>query len=186
MNLAGRSGYGGNTGGAFAINATDGQITVANKAALDYETTPSFALTVEVEDSYGETDDAVVTIDLHDLEATLSIDDVSVIEGNSDTTALGFTISVAGDAVNDDLALLMQAPPRPHQVPDALEAAERRLYGPLPGNVGAKPQRRQQLHAMHEFPRPVEVAAVGPRGLLGGGFVPPRVGRPATGHRAPS
>ena len=31
---------GGNTGGAFAINATTGQITVNNSAALDFETQP--------------------------------------------------------------------------------------------------------------------------------------------------
>ena len=31
----------GNTGGAFAINAATGAITVANSGALDFETTPS-------------------------------------------------------------------------------------------------------------------------------------------------
>jgi len=31
----------GNTGGAFAINASTGALTVASSAALDYETTPS-------------------------------------------------------------------------------------------------------------------------------------------------
>ncbi len=40
----------GNTGGAFAINSTTGEITVANSAALDFETTPSFSLTVQVTD----------------------------------------------------------------------------------------------------------------------------------------
>ena len=35
---------GGNTGGAFAINATTGQITVANSTALDREATPRFTL----------------------------------------------------------------------------------------------------------------------------------------------
>ncbi len=36
----------GNTGGAFAIDGSSGQITVANSAPLDFETTPSFDLTV--------------------------------------------------------------------------------------------------------------------------------------------
>ena len=40
----------GNTGGAFAINS-GGQITVANSAALDFETRPSFTLTVQVTDN---------------------------------------------------------------------------------------------------------------------------------------
>jgi VCBS repeat-containing protein len=41
----------GNTGGAFAINASTGQITVANSEALNFETTPSFSLTVRVTDN---------------------------------------------------------------------------------------------------------------------------------------
>jgi large repetitive protein len=41
----------GNTGGAFAINASTGQLTVANSAALDFETTPTFGLTVQVTDN---------------------------------------------------------------------------------------------------------------------------------------
>ena len=41
---------GGNTGGAFTING-GGQITVANTAALNFETTPSFSLTVQVTDN---------------------------------------------------------------------------------------------------------------------------------------
>jgi VCBS repeat-containing protein len=42
---------GGNTSGAFALNATTGQLTVATSAALDFETTPSFSLTVQVTDN---------------------------------------------------------------------------------------------------------------------------------------
>ena len=42
---------GGNTGGAWAINPVTGQITVANSAALDFETTPVFHLTVQVTDN---------------------------------------------------------------------------------------------------------------------------------------
>ena len=42
---------GGNTGGAFTINSHTGQITVANAAAVDYETNPSFSLTVRVSDN---------------------------------------------------------------------------------------------------------------------------------------
>ncbi len=40
----------GNVGGAFAISGTGGAITVANSAALDFETTPVFTLTVTVSD----------------------------------------------------------------------------------------------------------------------------------------
>ena len=44
---------GGNTNGAFAIDPSTGVISVANPAAVDYETTPSFALTVTVTDNGG-------------------------------------------------------------------------------------------------------------------------------------
>ena len=57
---------GGDTGGAFAIDET-GIISVADYTLLDYETTPSFSLTVEVTDSGLLTDTATVTIDLLDI-----------------------------------------------------------------------------------------------------------------------
>src|SRR5438105_7677147 len=42
---------GGTGQAAFAVNATTGQITVANSAALNFETTPSFTLNVTVTDN---------------------------------------------------------------------------------------------------------------------------------------
>lgn len=59
----------GNTAGAFAINATTGQITVANSAALDFKTNPSFALTVTVSDGGAGllSDTAAITINLGNL-----------------------------------------------------------------------------------------------------------------------
>jgi hypothetical protein len=58
---------GGNTGGAFAINNSTGEITVANSAALDFETNPSFNLTIQVEDTGSLSDTATVTINLKDV-----------------------------------------------------------------------------------------------------------------------
>lgn len=49
----------GNTGDGFAINAQTGELTVNSSAALDFETTPVFALTVSVSDGQ------------HEAEATL-------------------------------------------------------------------------------------------------------------------
>ena len=59
----------GNTGSAFAIDASTGQITVNNSSALDYETIPSFSLTVEVADSGtpGLADTATITINLNNI-----------------------------------------------------------------------------------------------------------------------
>jgi hypothetical protein len=82
---------GGNTGGAFAIDA-NGQITVADASAIDYETATSFALTVQTTD--GTTPDtATVTVNVSDVEETPTF------------TASGpFTVNDSagnGDAVGD-------------------------------------------------------------------------------------
>lgn len=59
----------GNTSGAFAINPTTGQITVASSTPLDFEVTPTFTLTVRVTDNTPTalTADAVVVIHLTDV-----------------------------------------------------------------------------------------------------------------------
>ena len=77
----------GNTGGAFAINAATGAITVANSAALDFETTPSFTLTVQASDGT-LTDTAAITVNLNNLnEAPVAGDDAAVtIENTAVTT----------------------------------------------------------------------------------------------------
>src|SRR5262245_66569046 len=55
----------GGTGvGVFAINSATGVITVTNSAALDFETTPSFTLTVQASDGT-LTDTAAITINLN-------------------------------------------------------------------------------------------------------------------------
>jgi VCBS repeat-containing protein len=57
---------GGNTGNAFTINAATGAITVSNPSVLDFETTPSYTLTVTVTDAGGLTDTATVNITILD------------------------------------------------------------------------------------------------------------------------
>jgi len=59
----------GNTGGAFAINASTGQITVANAAALNYETINVFNLLVQVKDSGSPSlsSETTVTVTLNDV-----------------------------------------------------------------------------------------------------------------------
>jgi len=63
----------GNTGGAFSIDPATGQLRVANPALLDFETTPTFTLQVQVTDSGtpGLSDTAFVTIQLNDLIGAL-------------------------------------------------------------------------------------------------------------------
>ncbi len=77
---------GGNTGGAFAINPSNGLISVANSAALNYETTASFTLTVRATDngSPALTTSAFVLINLGDVnEAPVIADQSFSAIGNS-------------------------------------------------------------------------------------------------------
>jgi hypothetical protein len=67
---------GGNTGDAFAIDS-EGNITVA--AALDYETTPSYVLTIVASNAAGDSDPVTVTINIIDVqEIAPSIEDDAV------------------------------------------------------------------------------------------------------------
>ena len=73
----------GNTGGAFAIDNA-GNITVANSTALDFETTPVFILTVQVQDQggIGLVDAATITVNLNNLnEAPISLGIANVSVG---------------------------------------------------------------------------------------------------------
>ena len=76
---------GGNTGGAFTINGTTGEITVANSAALDFETTTTFNLAIQVTDGGALSDTATITINLTDVnEAPTVVDQSHSASGSSD------------------------------------------------------------------------------------------------------
>jgi hypothetical protein len=55
---------GGTGAAAFAIDSSTGEITVANVALLDFETSPTLTLEVEVSDGDGGFDTATITINL--------------------------------------------------------------------------------------------------------------------------
>lgn len=63
----------GNLSEAFAIDPTSGLISVSNPAAIDFESHPSFALSVRVQDSTGLTHAAIVTITLVDLGESVQL-----------------------------------------------------------------------------------------------------------------
>jgi hypothetical protein len=96
---------GGNTGEAFMIDVETGTIHVSNSQALDFETTPSFALTVEVTD--GELNDtATITINLNDLEentAPVVNDQVFAVDENSIKGTFVGTVA-ASDSEGDGLS----------------------------------------------------------------------------------
>ncbi|HBJ36743.1 MAG TPA: hypothetical protein DDZ51_18705, partial [Planctomycetaceae bacterium] len=68
-----------NAGGRFAINATTGQITVANGSLLNHEAATSHNITVRATDSSGLTLDRVVTIGITDVnEAPIAVADTAI------------------------------------------------------------------------------------------------------------
>ncbi|WP_185152694.1 Ig-like domain-containing protein, partial [Fulvivirga aurantia] len=96
----------GNTGGAFTINNTTGEITVANSTALDFESNPTFTLTVEVTDNDGLTDTATITINLNDLDEvvpTVDIQGAPAIVNNTAAYNVTFEFSedVTGFTIGD-------------------------------------------------------------------------------------
>lgn len=58
----------GNTSDAFIISETDGNLTVNNKDALDYETNQNFELTIEVKDNDGKNARANIIVSLNDIK----------------------------------------------------------------------------------------------------------------------
>ena len=81
---------GGNTDGAFAIDATSGAITVANSAVLDFETTPDWDLAVRVTDNGSPS--------LFDTE-NVHVDLTNVNEAPSIATTSGSLAYLEGDGL---------------------------------------------------------------------------------------
>ncbi len=89
----------GNTGAAFAINPTTGEITVANSTALDFETTPSFTLTVDVSDGSLNASNTV-TINLINVNESPIIvaQTFSIAENSAAATSVGTVLASDPDA----------------------------------------------------------------------------------------
>ena len=80
----------GNSGAPFAINAMSGAITVNDSSLLNFETTPTFTLTVTVDDGTNPVDTATITIDLNDLNESPTISNAvaNIDENSSNGTAV--------------------------------------------------------------------------------------------------
>ena len=96
----------GNTNSAFTVNGTTGEITVNDTDALDFETTPSFILTVDVDDGVNPAIEATVFINLVDQNETPTVDDenFNVDENEGNGTAVGTVTGSDPDA--DDMGNL--------------------------------------------------------------------------------
>lgn len=90
----------GNTGGAFAINPSTGAITVNTSAAVNFEATPVFNLTVQVTDAGLLSDTATITINLNNVnEAPTLTDQVFALDENSiNGSAVGTVTAVDQDS----------------------------------------------------------------------------------------
>ena len=100
----------GNELGGFAINASTGEITVADSGVLDFETNPSFVLTIETSDGLN-TDTADITINLNNLnENTPIINDTTVaIDENSPNGTFVYDVNDAttgGDLDGDGTPII--------------------------------------------------------------------------------
>jgi VCBS repeat-containing protein len=92
----------GNTGNAFSINAATGALTVNNAAALNFEVTPSFTLTVTATDNGTpvQSGSAAVTINLNNVNEApvVTAATFSINENSSSGTAVGTVTATDPDA----------------------------------------------------------------------------------------
>ncbi|MCA9061894.1 MAG: DUF2341 domain-containing protein [Planctomycetaceae bacterium] len=101
---------GGNTGGAFAINAATGVLTVANSAALNYEDQSSYALMITVSDGVHTSAAETVTVNL------LNVEEPPVANDDSATTNVNTAVNInltGNDSDPDGDALLLLDVNRP-------------------------------------------------------------------------
>ena len=97
---------GGTDAASFSIVSTSGQLQTS--AALDYETTSSYSVTVDVNDGYGGSDSITVTINVTDIveHDPVFTDGASTTRSVAERTASGTNIGTAvaaTDADNDTL-----------------------------------------------------------------------------------
>ena len=89
---------GGNTGSVFAINGSTGEITVADNTNLDFDTSPSYTLSLTVSD--GTNTSAVETVIINVTDASVSVtpgQSFTIAETDPNGSAVG-TVLTTGDA----------------------------------------------------------------------------------------
>ncbi|NNK94476.1 MAG: tandem-95 repeat protein, partial [Desulfobacterales bacterium] len=88
---------GGNTGGVFAIDAATGEITVLNNTNLDFDTTPSYTLSLQVSDGTNSSAIQTVTINVTDVSSAITAGQSYLVsETDPNDTAVG-TVLTTGD-----------------------------------------------------------------------------------------
>ena len=92
----------GNGAGVFAINSNSGQITVANGALLDFETTSSYSLSVTVSDGVNTSAVGTVAIHLDDVNEAPAVSLINVVSSLSESTDTSGGVVIADIVINDD------------------------------------------------------------------------------------
>ncbi len=96
----------GNDAGAFALDAASGALTVAS--ALDYETTPSYPLTVTASDPAGATATAAVTVTVTDVDEAPGFGTADYAFSVAEDAAVGATVGTV-DATDPEDGTLTYA-----------------------------------------------------------------------------
>ncbi|RCS42125.1 hypothetical protein DTL42_20050 [Bremerella cremea] len=96
--------------GTFAINATTGEIIIANAAALNYEANSTLSFTVTAIDEAANETDMLVTVTLNDLNEAPTITNGTLEFGINEDTANGAAVGTvtATDPDADDTTLSYQ------------------------------------------------------------------------------
>ena len=89
---------GGNTGSVFAINLNSGAITVSDATGLNFESNPSFSLTVEVTDDAGATDTATISIDVTNTPPAVPTDGNGAANTVSEGASTGDPVGIDADS----------------------------------------------------------------------------------------
>jgi len=76
----------GNTSNTFLLNASTGELTVANSATLDFETLSAYSLNVQTRDAAGLTDSATIVVNLLNINETPTTTGLANVIVNEDST----------------------------------------------------------------------------------------------------
>jgi hypothetical protein len=162
---------GGNVNNAFAIDAS-GTITVADSSALDFDTTSSYTLTVEVSDGTTSVSETV----------TITVTDVA------DTPNSGASGPISSPPSDGEVALIPDAPPDVNPEADTPESVseDSSISNPTPAEDGSpEPQAPNPPVSTPLMPNPQTPSpqASAPRptrlGTGNNGFVPGRNSAPS-------
>ena len=88
----------GDPGNVFAISSGTGLITVNDASGLNFESTPTFTLTVEITDDSGATDTATITIAVTNVAPSVPVDGDAAADSVSEGAVNGDTVGVDADS----------------------------------------------------------------------------------------